>query len=412
MGTIGQSPLNPAIGNAHLGGLDGRLSSFTSPCLTMSPQLSAGIIYYIRKLLRQNLDRLHFYSPTEDGIKADAMSNLNAVLLSLYGSEAKVAGVVSELERLTIVHQTLSGSASINRLELQNTEETMFSLFGFRMQEQHRKGNVLVVDDVPTNVTLLANALGHQGYDVKTATNGKNAIAAAQDAIPDVVLLDIMMPDLDGYSVCEQLKTHPLTRDVPVIFVSAVYDAASKVKAFKAGGADYITKPFQIEEVLARVEHQLKLRTLQKRLEAQNMRLQAEISDRKQAEERYRGLFENATEGMFQTTPAGKYLNANAALAMLYGYESSRELIENIGNIADRLYADAGRRDEINALLTQQDSLVGIVSKIRCRDGSVMWISENIRAVKDAQGKLAYYEGSAQDVTVNHQLEIAALQFS
>jgi adenylate cyclase len=378
----------------------------------MSPQLSAGIIYYIRKLLRQNLDRLHFYSPTEDGIKADAMSNLNAVLLSLYGSEAKVAGVVSELERLTIVHQTLSGSASINRLELQNTEETMFSLFGFRMQEQHRKGNVLVVDDVPTNVTLLANALGHQGYDVKTATNGKNAIAAAQDAIPDVVLLDIMMPDLDGYSVCERLKTHPLTRDVPVIFVSAVYDAASKVKAFKAGGADYITKPFQIEEVLARVEHQLKLRTLQKRLEAQNIRLQDEISDRKQAEERYRGLFENATEGMFQTTPAGKYLNANAALAKLYGYESSRELIENIGNIADRLYADAGRRDEINALLTEQDSLVGIVSKIRCRDGSVMWISENIRAVKDAQGKLSYYEGSAQDVTVNHQLELAALQFS
>jgi adenylate cyclase len=378
----------------------------------MSPQLSAGIIYYIRKLLRQNLDRLHFYSPTEDGIKADAMSNLNAVLLSLYGSEAKVAGVVSELERLTIVHQTLSGSASINRLELQNTEETMFSLFGFRMQEQHRKGNVLVVDDVPTNVTLLANALGHQGYDVKTATNGKNAISAAQDAIPDVVLLDIMMPDLDGYSVCEQLKAYALTRDVPVIFVSAVYDAASKVKAFKAGGADYITKPFQIEEVLARVEHQLKLRTLQKRLESQNIRLQDEIADRKQAEQRYRGLFENATEGMFQTTPAGKYLNANMALATLYGYESSRELMESIGNIADRLYADAGRRDELNAMLTEKGSLVGVISKIRRRDGSVMWISENIRAVRDAKGKLAYYEGTVQDATVNHQLDMAALQFS
>jgi adenylate cyclase len=379
----------------------------------MSPQLSAGIIYYIRKLLRQNLDRLHFFSPSEDGIKADAMSNLNAVLLSLYGSEAKVAGVVSELERLTIVHQTLSGSASINRMELQNTEETIFSLFGFRMQDQHRsKGNILVVDDVPTNVTLLASALGHQGYNVKTANNGKAALAATQDVIPDVILLDIMMPDLDGYAVCAQLKAYTLTRDVPVIFVSAVYDAASKVKAFKAGGADYITKPFQLEEVLARVENQLKLRTLQKRLEAQNVRLQDEIGERKQAEDRYRGLFENATEGMFQTTPAGQYLNANAALAQLYGYESSRELIENIGNIADRLYADAGRRDEINALLTQQSSLVGIVSKIRRRDGKMIWISENIRAVKDAQGKLAYYEGTAQDVTVNHQLELAALQFS
>jgi adenylate cyclase len=379
----------------------------------MSPQLSAGIIYYIRKLLRQNLDRLHFFSPSEEGIKADGMSNLNAVLLSLYGSEAKVAGVVSELERLTIVHQTLSGSASINRMELQNTEETIFSLFGFRMQDQHRsKGNILVVDDVPTNVTLLASALGHQGYNVKTANNGKAALAATQDVIPDVILLDIMMPDLDGYAVCAQLKAYTLTRDVPVIFVSAVYDAASKVKAFKAGGADYITKPFQLEEVLARVENQLKLRTLQKRLEAQNVRLQDEIGERKQAEERYRGLFENATEGMFQTTPAGQYLNANAALAQLYGYESSRELIENIGNIADRLYADAGRRDEINALLTDKNSLVGIVSKIRRRDGKMIWISENIRAVKDAQGKLAYYEGTAQDVTVNHQLELAALQFS
>ncbi|NEP10956.1 MAG: response regulator [Symploca sp. SIO2C1] len=124
------------------------------------------------------------------------------------------------------------------------------------------RANILVVDDTPNNLRLLSTLLTEQGYEVGKALNGQIALRSAQAAPPDLILLDIKMPEMDGYKVCEQLKAHDQTKEIPVIFISAIDEVWDKVKAFKVGGVDYITKPFQREEVLARVENHLNLRAL------------------------------------------------------------------------------------------------------------------------------------------------------
>ncbi|HZG37316.1 MAG TPA: ATP-binding protein [Nodosilinea sp.] len=135
------------------------------------------------------------------------------------------------------------------------------------------KGDILIVDDTPDNLRLLSAMLGRHQLGVRKALTGHWAIAAAQAAPPDLILLDIKMPEMSGYEVCERLKADPLTQAIPVIFISALDDAIDKVKAFAAGGADYVTKPFQEAEVLARIAHQLELRRLEAKLVAQNEEL-------------------------------------------------------------------------------------------------------------------------------------------
>ncbi|MEO1619993.1 MAG: response regulator, partial [Cyanobacteria bacterium J06632_3] len=139
------------------------------------------------------------------------------------------------------------------------------------------KATILLVDDQPQNLHLLSELLEEQGYDVQQAINGYVALEAIAKNIPDLVLLDIFMPQIDGYGVCQQIKSNPATEDVPVIFISALDEPWDKVKAFSAGGSDYITKPFKVVEVLARVENQLKIRQLQQKLKDNNVRLQQAI---------------------------------------------------------------------------------------------------------------------------------------
>ncbi len=136
------------------------------------------------------------------------------------------------------------------------------------------KGNILIVDDIPENIRLLASTLKKQGYKVRKAINGSMALTGVQAFLPDLILLDIMMPDMDGYQVCEKLKADEQTRNIPIIFISALDDMLDKVKAFKVGGVDYISKPFQTEEVLARVETHLSLQTMQNQLNTKNHELE------------------------------------------------------------------------------------------------------------------------------------------
>ncbi|NJK39121.1 MAG: response regulator [Oscillatoriales cyanobacterium RM2_1_1] len=135
------------------------------------------------------------------------------------------------------------------------------------------KWNILVVDDTSDNLRLLSETLGQRGYEVQCAINGQLALATIQYGLPDLILLDIKMPGLDGYEVCAQLKANPTTAQIPVIFLSALDEVQDKVMAFQAGGVDYVTKPFQVEEVLARVSHQLTIRQLQVQLQQQNIKL-------------------------------------------------------------------------------------------------------------------------------------------
>ncbi|OUC15930.1 MAG: hybrid sensor histidine kinase/response regulator [Alkalinema sp. CACIAM 70d] len=136
------------------------------------------------------------------------------------------------------------------------------------------QGNILVVDDTPANLHLLAKVLTDHGYTVRLAPSGPLALRSINVCLPDLILLDIMMPEMDGYSVCRSLKDNEKTQNIPIIFLSALDEALDKVKAFKVGAEDYITKPFQEAEVLARVEHQLKLQCLQKQLIERNLALE------------------------------------------------------------------------------------------------------------------------------------------
>ena len=153
------------------------------------------------------------------------------------------------------------------------------------------QADILVVDDTPDNLRLLIRILQKQGYKVRPVTNGFSALEAIQSSRPDLILLDIMMPDISGYEICQKLKSEPHLMEIPIIFLSALEDGLNKAKAFEVGGSDYITKPLQVKEVLARVNNQLMVRSLQTQLQAknhklmeQNDQLQEEIAERQRVE--------------------------------------------------------------------------------------------------------------------------------
>lgn len=140
------------------------------------------------------------------------------------------------------------------------------------------KGNILLVDDLPENLQLLSDLLIKLGYTVRSVTSGRMALKTVKVKRPDVIFLDVKMPEMDGYQVCQSLKADENLRNIPVIFISALNDVFDKVRAFESGAIDYITKPFHIEEVVARLENQLTIQRQQRLLEQ-------EIIKRKEAEE-------------------------------------------------------------------------------------------------------------------------------
>jgi DNA-binding response OmpR family regulator len=170
------------------------------------------------------------------------------------------------------------------------------------LQPTSGRGSLLVVDDdLPARQTLEALLTG-EGYDVRCAPNGKTALMFAGEDPPELILLDIRLPDLDGFEVCRHLKEDPRTGNIPVIFLSGLDEVVDKVKGFAVGGVDYITKPFQSEELLARVETHLTLRRLQEQTGAQNVQLQEEIAKSKRAEEALRQAHDELEERVKERT--------------------------------------------------------------------------------------------------------------
>jgi len=294
-------------------------------------QLSPTTSYYLRRLVHQNLDCLQSILVQESKRGFDPLSDLNATLELLYGETPKINGAVQELERLTKYHQMLSSQGSLHRQELDKTQKDIFSALGFNQRQTgdgESKAMILIVDDRPENIRLLSVALNRQGYRVESLDNSAMAVSTAKSLKPDLILLDIMMPMMDGYEVCQNLKADPSTCDVPVIFVSAVTNVMDKVKGFRAGAVDYITKPFQFDEVLARVEHQLKIQNLRRRLEDQNVRLQQEIVDRQKASHQL-ALLQTALESISQyyffCDERGRILHSSRSASQVLGY-SPKEL--------------------------------------------------------------------------------------
>ncbi|MEO1134759.1 MAG: response regulator, partial [Cyanobacteria bacterium J06639_1] len=151
--------------------------------------------------------------------------------------------------------------------------------------------SILIVDDEIDSLNVLATALSDRGYKVRKAISGAMALTGVRAAPPSLIVLDIKMPEMNGFEVCKQLKSNPITQRIPIIFLSVLDEPIDKVKAFSLGGADYIAKPFQIEEAIARVEHQLTIQSLYQQLANQNRdlkqandQLRLEIAERKKME--------------------------------------------------------------------------------------------------------------------------------
>jgi len=199
--------------------------------------------------------------------------------------------------------------------------------------------SILIVDDHPSSLRLLRDLLAEKGYHTRSVTNGAMALTSVQAGHPDLILLDIDMPDISGFEVCRQLKADEATREIPVIFLSAATEASDKVRAFEVGGEDYVTKPFQVEEVLTRVKHHLALSRLRQQLQHMNQTLEQQVEDRtrelhetnarlreskevlSKAEAKFRGLMESALDGMILVNEAGEMMHVNVQAERLFGYK-------------------------------------------------------------------------------------------
>jgi signal transduction histidine kinase len=208
------------------------------------------------------------------------------------------------------------------------------------------KGSILIVDDNPTNLEVLSDCFSELGLEILVAQDGRSAIEKVEYAHPDIILLDVVMPGIDGFETCRLLKAKPSTQDIPVIFMTALSETIDMVKGFQLGAVDYITKPVQYKEVLARVKTHLTIRNLTKRLQEQNERLQQEISDRKQAEEQLRGLEFDLREALAQEKELGE-LKSRIISTISHEY---RTPLTTIASSAEILQAYRHKLDESKQL--------------------------------------------------------------
>lgn len=212
--------------------------------------------------------------------------------------------------------------------------------------------NILIVDDNPDNLRLLSKILESQGYIVRKSLNGKMALQAAYRDPPDLIILDINMPDMNGYEVCQQLKESEATQDLPIIFISALDRVNDKVRAFEMGAVDYITKPFQEQEVLMRVRNQLLIQQQYHQLIKQNQLLEQEIQERLRAEAEVRQLsMTDELTGVYNRR--GFFLLANQQLKIAKRTQMSccllfadldglKKINDSLGHeIGDRILAEA-----------------------------------------------------------------------
>jgi PAS domain S-box-containing protein len=241
------------------------------------------------------------------------------------------------------------------------------------------RGNILLVDDTPNNLRLLSAMLIEQGYAVRRVVNGQMALKTAQAYPPDLILLDIKMPDMNGYEVCQHLKAIGQTQNIPVIFISALDEVLDKVKAFAVGGVDYITKPFSEEEVFARVENILTLRKLQLLLQKQNQQLQYAEIERQQLKEtllrsetRYESLFNNSLVGIFRTQASdGLFLEVNSYLVNLFGYDSADAIVQK--KYFTEHYVDPNYQEYILSELRADRPIHPFRAQFYKQDRSIFW---------------------------------------
>lgn len=253
------------------------------------------------------------------------------------------------------------------------------------------KGKILIVDDTPHNLRLLSMMLIEHGYTVRAVINGSMALKSIQMDVPNIILLDINMPDMNGYEVCRRLKTDSTTSDVPVIFISAMDEVDNKIEAFRVGGVDYITKPFQVEEVLARIEHQL---TIQRTKEAL-----------RQSEQRFRTVADYTYNWEYWIGRNESYLYVSPACERITGYQ-----VEEFMNDPDLLIRITHPDDveKVQQHLHNNPHAAGVRMmdfRITTRTGEERWISHTCHPVYDTDGNWNGSRASNSDITEQKRAE-------
>ncbi len=280
--------------------------------------------------------------------------------------------------------------------------------------EREDIAQILVVDDSPGSLKLLTDILSKPGFVVRPAPSGRLALRSAGVETPDLILLDVIMPELDGYEVCRQLKGDPKTASVPVIFISSLEEPADKVRGFEAGGVDFISKPFQPEEILARVQTHLSLHRLQKQLEAQNILLEEQIRERKKKEEELNVYQKNLEEMVRERTDEldrffslsldllcilsrdGTFIRMNPEWETSLGYPLS-DIISH--NYLEFIHPDDLERTREVGKKACTDRVSNFVNRYRHKDGSYRWIEWS----SIPSGDLIF--GSARDITERKNVE-------
>ncbi|MBH8561764.1 response regulator [Nostoc sp. CENA67] len=264
------------------------------------------------------------------------------------------------------------------------------------------KADILVIDDTPENLNLLSAMLTEQGYKVRSVTKGSTGLRGANAVPPDLILLDVNMPEMNGYEVCQHLKASDRTRDIPVIFISALDDVLDKVKAFAVGGVDYITKPFQLEEVLARIENHLTIWKLQQQLQAQNERLQQEIRDRAKAEEKFTKVFRSSPNPIaIATISEARFIDVNPSFLRMSGY-SLEEVIGHTATVLNLSKNTVAIAQKIQ-LLPETGSLYNLEFEFSTKSGELKTILISLELIDLAGVPCALL--IANDITERKRLE-------
>jgi len=274
--------------------------------------------------------------------------------------------------------------------------------------------DILIVDDEVANLKLLADFLTQQGYQVRPAERPQLAIDSAMMQPPALILLDVRMPDMDGFEVCKRLKQDGRTCDIPIIFISALQDVQDKLRGFEVGGVDYISKPFQEEEVLVRVRTHMDLRNMQLNLEEivarRTTELESEINERKQAEKKltkseakYRGLVDNSIIGVFATTIDGRFTFVNDAMVKLFNFDSTEQMIAH-GSL--ECWRDPKDRERMLAALQEHGSVTNFEAE------SITHTGRHIQVLFSAKKIGSDIYGMVMDISELHDAyaEIKQLQ--
>lgn len=258
-----------------------------------------------------------------------------------------------------------------------------------------RLTNILLIEDDPSYAKLLRACLDRHAagfrFQLEVANTLKSGLARLAAGGIDIILSDLGLPDSQDLDTLKRL--HKRAGGIPIIVLSGVDDPTLEMDAIHLGAEEYLVK--------GEVERKLIVRSIRYALERR--RVAAEL---RQAQENYRSIYENTLEGIFQTTMDGKYLTANPGLARIYGYESAEELMSNLTDIGSILYVRPGRREEFVRLMRWHQVVTNFESQVFRRDGRVIWISENVRAVRDRHGNFLYYEGTVTDITERKETEL------